>query len=441
MFVVLPKTKNTYQKIMMKKTLLISIIIIFYLVSCSNESEKKITFDQKPVLKLAMTEAEIYDKVLGMIVGSGIGDAMGAPTEMWSRDAIQLEYGFVDKLDSMVREPSPEGTWKINLPAGGTTDDSRWKKLTAEYLLTQNQDLNASDFANHIMQQYKSDVENFKKIDAFSPEPYEENTRKMAWLQEWALVAKPFVEKDYIAYNQSLNRFYGGEMVCGGMLYGPAVGAFYPKNPLKAYQETYKISIFDIGYGRDISGLVAAMTAAAMDKNATKESVLSVLRSVDPEGFFKSRLVGRASFRILRDALYISKKAKKITVINEKLPKAKHLKSDALYVSQMYEAFRLLDEKNQDMPFHAGEIHLQVLTAMIFSDFDFEKTMAFLVNLGRDNDTTSAVAGGILGAFYGYEKLPVEMKTKVIKVGKEQLDIDFEDIARKLARKIIEREK
>ena len=424
---------------MMKKQLVV-IIIVFFIFSCRNENKNKIIFDQKPVPKLAMTEAEVYDKVLGMMVGSGIGDAMGAPTEMWSRDAIQLEYGFVDKLDSMVREPSPEGTWKINLPAGGTTDDSRWKVLTAQYLLTQNQDLNATDFASFIMKKYKSDVENFKKIDAFSPEPYEENTRKMAWLQEWALVAKPFVVKDYIAYNKALSRFYGGEMVCGGMLYAPAIGVFYPKNPLKAYNETYKISIFDIGYARDISGLVAAMTAAAIDKNATKESVLDVLRSIDPEGFFKSRLVGRTSYRILRDALFISKQAKAISVINEKLPKAKRLKANALYISQMYEAFRLLDEKNQDMPFHAGEIHLQVLTAMIFSDFDFEKTMAFLVNLGRDNDTTSAVAGGILGAFYGYEKLPNEMKTKVMKVGKQQLDIDFEDIARKLTKKIIERE-
>lgn len=425
----------------MKFYLIILISALFFgTFSCKNSDNESITFEKTSVPKLDMTEAEVYDKVLGMIVGSGIGDAMGAPTEMWSRGAIQLEYGFVDKLDSMVREPSPEGTWKINLPAGGTTDDSRWKKLTTEYLLTQSKDLNASDFAGFIMKQYKADVENFKKINAFSPEPYEENTRKMAWLQEWALVAKPFVVKDFNAYNKALNRFYGGEMVCGGMLYAPAIGAFYPKNPLKAYNETYKISIFDIGYARDISGLVAAMTAAAMDKNATKESVLSVLRSIDPEGFFKSRLVGRTSYRILRDALYISKQAKTITTINEKLPKAKHLNVDALYLSQMYEAFRLLDEKNQDMPFHAGEIHLQVLTAMIFSDFDFERTMAFLVNLGRDNDTTSAVAGGILGAFYGYEKLPVEMKTKVMKVGKEQLDINFELLAQKLTKRVIEQQ-
>ena len=36
--------------------------------------------------------------VLGSLVGSAIGDAMGAPTEMWSRDQIQAEYGFVSDL-------------------------------------------------------------------------------------------------------------------------------------------------------------------------------------------------------------------------------------------------------------------------------------------------------------------------------------------------------
>lgn len=423
----------------MKKAIIFTIIISFSIFSCRNTSSEKIEFTQKPIPKLDMTEAEVYDKVLGMLVGSGIGDAMGAPTEMWSREAIQLEYGLVDRLDSMIREPSPEGTWKINLPAGGTTDDSRWKVLAAEYLLTQNIDLKAHDFGEFIVKRYQSDIDNFKKIESFSPEPYEENILRMSWLQEWALVAQPFIKKDFIGYNNALNRFYGGEMVCGGMLYAPAVGAFYPKDPLKAYTENYKISIFDIGYARDISSLVAAMTAAAMDKKATKESVLSVLRLTDPEGYFKSRLVGRTSYRILRDALYIVKQARATTEINPNHPKPKRMKMDDLYVSQMYKAFELLDTKNQDMPFHAGEIHLQVLTAMIFSDFDFEKTIAFLVNLGRDNDTTSAVAGGILGAFYGYNKLPIEMKTKVMKVGKEELNIDFEQLAQKLTKKIIER--
>ena len=204
-------------------------------------------------------------------------------------------------------------------------------------------------------------------------------------------------------------------MVCAGLLYSPAIGAFYPEQPEIAYQNTHKISLFDIGYARDISSVVAAMTAASMSANPTKESVLGTLR-IDPENYFKSRLVGRSSYKLYRSALYIVDLAKK-----SKNP--------------METAFAELDKQNQDMPFHAGEIYLQVLTAMLFSDFDYLKTMEFLVNYGRDNDTTSAIAGGILGAYHGFTKLPAD-KDRVIKVAKEKLDIDLKALAQELSDKI-----
>ncbi|MFT6895139.1 MAG: hypothetical protein ACJAWX_002756, partial [Algoriphagus sp.] len=83
------------------------LILMLILSSCNKKEEPK--YDK---LKISgLTESELYDKILGMLVGSAIGDAMGAPTEMWTREDISAKYGFVDKLDSMVREVSPEGIW------------------------------------------------------------------------------------------------------------------------------------------------------------------------------------------------------------------------------------------------------------------------------------------------------------------------------------------
>ena len=62
------------------------------------------------------------------------------------------------------------------------------------------------------------------------------------------------------------------------------------------------LSIFDIGYARDMTGLVSAMVAAAFDENASMESVLNVNRSIDPKGYFKSRLVGRSAYRFYQYA-------------------------------------------------------------------------------------------------------------------------------------------
>ena len=388
-----------------------------------------------------LTRAELYNKVKGMLVGSAIGDAMGAPTEMWSRESIKMEYGFVDHLDSMVREPSPEGTWQWNLPAGGTTDDTRWKKLMFQYMLGVGDKpaYDAQKFASHIVQEYEKAVKALKNTEGFAPEAYEAAVRRMAWTQEWAAVARPFAAGKYLEYNTALSRFYGGEMVCAGLLYAPAAGLLFPGNPQKAYAETFKISIFDLGYARDLSALIAAMTAAGMAKGSSPAKLLEVFRDVDPEGFFKSRLVTRSAYRILREAMQIVSEAQKLpasAIDSASIPHPKRLKVDALYLVQLQKAYELLDAKNQDMPFHAGEITLQVLTAMLFADFDFEKSIIFLINLGRDNDTTAAVLGGVLGAYWGADHLPAHLVEPVMKVNKELLDNDLEQLANQLTDKI-----
>lgn len=229
----------------MKNAILIFIVVIVTACSKKNTDEKPV-FSDGPVPESALSERQLYDKILGMLVGSAIGDAMGAPTEMWSRESIQLEYGFVESLDSMIREVSPEGIWVANLPAGGTTDDTRWKLLATEFLLTQERgNLDAADFAELILEKYQSYVKEFKAIETTAPEPFEKVNLKMGWLQEWAKVSQPFINNNLVGYSDSLGKFYGGEMVCAGLLYSPALGAYFPGNPEKAYQETYKLSIYD----------------------------------------------------------------------------------------------------------------------------------------------------------------------------------------------------
>jgi hypothetical protein len=384
---------------------------------------------------ISMSRDSLYNKVLGALVGSAIGDAMGAPTEMWSRENIRLEYGFVDSLDHMVREPSPEGTWDYNLPAGGTTDDTRWKVLMARYIIENMGDFYVEkgpdpyDFAKSVADQYTSELAAIKEISAFEPAPYEDQMRRIAWLQEFALVARAYARKDLDGYHRAVNKFYGGDMACPGLLYAPAIGILYPGASDLAYEAGYRLSIFDIGYAMDITALTAAMVAEAMTYDATKEKILGVLANIDPQGYFKSRLLGRITFRIYREALYIASEAKKVkTTTGADLVFTPDIQ-DTVYLSQLQKAFEMLDERNQDVPFHAGEIHLINLTALIFTDFNFRKAMEFVINYGRDNDTVAAITGTILGALHGYNGLPADMRLAVLETNREKLGIDLEDIA------------
>ena len=416
----------------MKKLAFIFISLLSF--SCSQEDKEvdSTSFSKDTPTEFGLTEVELYDKVLGMLVGSAIGDAMGAPTEMWSRESIQLEYGFVEGLDSMVREVSPEGIWKANLPAGGTTDDTRWKSLTVDYLLSQNpESLDSKVFASHLIKTYTGSLDKLKKTDGTDVEPFENALHEANWLSEWSKVASPYLEDNLGGYADSLSKFYGGEMVCSGLLYAPTLGAFFPGNPKKAYQEAYKLSIFDLGYARDLTALAAAMTAAGMAPKASQDSILATLR-LDPAGYFQSRLVGRTSHKLLKDALNIVREANKL----DSLPSTLSLDNPALTYT-----YTELDRRQQDMPFHAGEIYLQSLTAMLFTDFDFMGTLTFLTNYGRDNDTTASLAGGILGAWYGYTKLPVTEREKVVRVTRDELGIDLEKQAERMTLHLLKPQK
>ena len=416
------------------------------LISCQKRPEEvgqeaiKLEPDETIRNNTTLSREALEDKVLGMLLGSAIGDAMGAPTEMWSRRDIMIDYGYVSDLDTMVREPSAEGTWDFNLPAGGTTDDTRWKVLTAEYLLTQDprSQLDPQDFAAEIINRYEEGISALKETESFDPEPYEINTRRLAWLQEWAMVAKPFLENNLQEYTYALSQFYGGEMTCAGMLYTPIIGTFYPAAPQKAYEEAYRISLFDLGYARDISGLTAAMVSAAMQPGTSAESVINVVRDIDPEGYFKSRLVGRTAYRLLRDARAIVYEAQQLRMadIDKSAIQLPAGATDTLRMAQMLKAYELLDAKNQDMPFHAGEVHLVNLTALLFSNFKFKESLEFVVNFGRDNDTTAAVTGAILGAYWGAARLPESMKQQILTTNKKLLNSDLEQLARELCRKI-----
>lgn len=391
---------------------------------------------------LSIIEEKTYhNKILGLLIGSAIGDAMGAPTEMWSRNDIRTEYGFVDRLDTMVRAPSAEGTWKYNLPAGGTTDDTRWKKLFVSYAIDQRwPNLKSTDFAEHIIKKYKTDIDALKATKGFDPQPYEENLMKMAWLQEWALVADAYAKNDMISYSDALSKFYGGEMTCAGMLYSPLIGACVPGDPEGSYNTAYDLSFFDIGYARDITSLVAAMVSQAFDSTADKKSLINVIRTVDPNQYFKSRLVGRTSYRFYQTANNIVSASKNLTLNdlpdNFKIPREWN-SLDPLSYLQLSHAYTLLDKYNQDMPFHSAEIYLITLTSMLYTDFDFEKTMEFIVNYGRDNDTVAAIAGAILGAYYGADHLPDNTVMQILKVNKKHLGTDLEKMADEMTQKYL----
>lgn len=404
--------------------------------------------------------AFLYDRVLGSLVGSAIGDAMGAPTEMWSRDQIQAEYGFVRDLHTAMRPPSPEGTWAMNVRAGATTDDTRWKALMVDYLTDDDSivraaspALRARDLAELLSARFTGEIEQLRKLSTDDPaHQLIDGVMRMQWLQEWDGVARAYLTGDVDEYRRTLDRFYGGEMVCAGLLFSPTLGAYYPGDPEAAYRNTFAVDVYDLGYARDVAAVTAAMVAAAMVPDATPGSILSVLADVDPQDYFETRLVGRLAYEMLREARGIVHAARKVEDAPDAGPPTPPLGSGSAVRmhpwansgmsprarAQLEAAYLLLDAKKQRMPFHAGEIHLVNLTALLYSNFDFPGALAFVVNWGRDNDTTAAVTGAVLGAYLGVAKLPQDWVKQSLEKNRG-LGIDLEALADRLTTAILQR--
>src|SRR6056297_1816949 len=188
-----------------------------------------------------------YNKVLGALVGSAIGDAMGASTEMWHRRDIQLKYGYITGLTPAERVQSPEGTWENNLMAGATTDDTRWKYLMTGYFTKNQEGLDPVAFSKFINTYYQQRVQELSNTELqLQTDLLDEKMEQVDWIKEWARVSLAYV-KDMDNYIQAINRFYGGEMSCAGQLYSPMLGLI-ANNTEDAYALGYDHSIFDIGY-------------------------------------------------------------------------------------------------------------------------------------------------------------------------------------------------
>lgn len=429
-------------------------LLVFFLFSACNENASKVdipspiknTYGAKTI---ALSKEILYDKILGALVGSAIGDAMGASTEMWNRYDIQKKYGYIQGLTPTIREQSPEGPWGHNLASGTTTDDTRWKYLMVKYMGQYPGKLNPENFADFIVAYYQSLLP--KLADGTTdtdPDALDQQIKKVDWIKEWARVALAY-QKGPREYHEAQSRFYGGEMSCAGMLYTPMFGLLAPNAEI-AYNVAYDHTLFDLGYARDISGIVAAMCNTAM-QTQNMDSILQAATFVDPKGYQNSRLIARLSHAIADAAEKNVMASREIQITDsllvddpmEIIPPRYLMDTVLPIVPQGYSGtsldwvrqefiYRNLEKNQKAIAFHAGEIWEILITSLDFGQGDFEKTMQFIVNYGRDNDTVAAVAGMILGAKDGYSNLPKALKEEVISVHKELVGIDLEVMAKEM---------
>ena len=409
-------------------------LVVLAIMGCIQSDPIHIPSPERTTVEIStqkLTPEARKDKILGAIVGSAIGDAMGASTEMWHRRQIQREYGYINGLTPAIRAQSPEGTWEHNLIAGATTDDTRWKYFITQYFLSNKGSISTDRFAAFINSYYETEV---KKLSDYGPQnstdALDAQVEKVDWIKEWARVSKAYIAGED-EYHRAQSRFYGGEMSCAGLLYSPMFGLI-AEHPVSAYLMAYQHTIFDLGYAKDISAMSSVMTHLAL-KGKDFSAVVDSSLLADPVGYKDSRLVGRILLSSADEIANIIKAANELdthdtTLIN--IPRG-YPGSSVDWIKQDF-IYQELEKRQKAIAFHAGEIWDITYASLLFGEGDFRKTMAFIVNYGRDNDTVAAIVGTILGAYNGYDALPDDLKLETVRVNKEVIGIDLLELANDL---------
>lgn len=336
-----------------------------------------------------------FNKVYGGLLASAIGDAMGGPVEMWSPDDMARQHGWIATLLPYTSPPNPTYVWEPQAPAGMYTDDTRLKLIMAELVAHRGQDLDAHDLADEFILRY---------------EAAEDGTLEQEWLTEWTDVSRAFLTDLSGNRSAGLHGFYGGEMICGGLITVLPLGFIFPNDPRRAYTTGFDLAFFDLGYARDATAMATALVSRAMCHDASLDRLLDGVLD-DPHQLSRRHIFGRVCGRYVELALDLARKA----TSREELIESFH---------------RVLLRAT---PCDPAEMLAIAIGILAWTDGDPAVAIPLAVNAGRDNDSIAGVVGMVAGTLNGFDALPTRWVTTVEQANPTP---DMQDLATRICEKI-----
>ncbi|MEL6132552.1 MAG: ADP-ribosylglycohydrolase family protein [Bacteroidota bacterium] len=342
-------------------------------------------------------------RVHGMLYGSAIGDAVGAPLEFvepplghahW-RHGEQLTTSHIEKLTSRFqmrrsqREAEPFGYWLKDAPLGSITDDTRFKLLFIQ-ALDREKVITGMAIARAIL--------------SFEDGAYEVLAQE--WLSEFREAAK-------WALNQGglpPDRMWGGiESLAGQLIFLP-LAALHPGRPEAAYLHAWSANIFDTGVAKDINSAVVAGLSVALAGGDWAEIRSHMLR-VDPYKF------GQA-------------------VYGER-PLAKWIDNAESWVStsqrQPRKLFELLETRLEAQVWWEAWVPVVIMFASLqMVDYHPVAAMQLALEFGHDTDSYLQLMGAFIGAMYGPDVFPASMREQVNTQLEQQYDTSLDTWSQRL---------
>lgn len=296
----------------------------------------------------------LLDAVYGSLIGSAMGDALGAPVEGWHVADIRRVYG---KVELFLPQPAaverPEGA-----AAGEITDDSALRHYLCMAMINKPGRITPDDYARVLLTVM---------------DPARVFVTEQIVLQKLRLGMNPW------------DTGRGQPTADAAVMAIAPVGLINAGNPDQAYQDGYVLAgVHQEGIEREAAATVAAGIAQAVLPGASVDSVLAVMRSHASEQVR----------RLIELALDLAHTASDVDVF-----------VDAFYATMLDRTFPIPPGQTWDKDRWNGPTSREVLPAVVgllrITGQNPTRSLIEAASMGRDCDTIATILGGIVGALHG----------------------------------------
>lgn len=325
------------------------------------------------------------NKILGVLYGMAIGDAMGMPPELWSRKRVLEKYGKIEDF----LEGDPENEISYQYKRGNFTDDTSQAITILDSLIETDFVPDAANIAGHILEWAKR-----------------ENAFENNILGPTSKITLEFFEagKDAKEYsNQALSN--------GAAMRIPPVGTLFCSEQKKELCDYVK-KVSEITHSSDITlagaSMIAMAVAAAMDKEDREQMIEDVIAVEEYAMSLGASTISASIGSRIRYGVYLAKK---------------YEKEEDKFLEELYNMMGAGVNTVDSVP---------CAVAIAYYSFgDVHRCALLCANLGGDTDTIGAMAAAICGGVKGMDGIPKEDIRLIQEVNK----VDFTPYAEKIMEK------
>lgn len=315
----------------------------------------------------------LHGRMLGCLVGSAVGDALGGPVEGMHFSDIIAKNGFVNRMLPYPDSLPPSFHGPFGTRAGEYTDDTRLAKLLCSAFIRCGGSPREGDVNKVLCEAYSA----------------ADSVLERGFLEEYAL--KAWYGRDKEAF--------GGKTTNGAIMAIAPVGLLFPGDPVRTFDTAFTILSMATGSARISAATAAACISLALTGTGRPVDLVMQGLRIAEQRLHRTESsywhYGRMYPRVGGWCLGLAKKALDIA-------------SDCEHPLSV-EFFGRLQAATSQPFFADGDETLAIALAMfVAAGGDFRSSVLGAVNYGKDCDSYAAVAGALAGAFCGIEAVPDE---------------------------------